>query len=190
MYKTSDLLQTELFNRGETNTHPSNKPTMDFDQPLRLRHTKHYAVFHDHQIATYGESYLQGVYQTARQAFIVLKKLRRDCYDGYISRTDAGSRFYLHNGIGLLRAPDGSSIGWGYQFVVPGEHVLTTLRVKATFVYHEDLDPNYKDDGAGASSLPEDFSEWKSHCEIPFDDVRDDQAEQARSHNGRERRPY
>ena len=153
---------------------------MDFDQPLRLRHTKHYAVFHDHQTATYGESYLQGVYQTARQAFIVLKKLRKGCYDGHISRTDADSRFYLDNGIGILRVLDGSYVGWGYQFVVPGEHVLTTLRIKATFVYHEDLDPNYEDEVAGASSLPEDLSEWQYHCEIPRDEER---VEQVGSHS-------
>jgi len=144
---------------------------MSFDQPLRLRHTKHYAVFHDHQTPTCAKSDLQGVYQTARQAFIALKRLRLDCYDGYIYSVDADARYYLDNGIGLLRVPDGFYVGWGYQFRVPGEEdVVITLRVKATFVYHEGLDPEYEDEGG--SSLDDDFSEWQYHCEIPPDEKR------------------
>lgn len=54
----------------------------------------------------------------------------------------------------------------------PGEPLLITLRVKATFVYHEDLDPNYEDEGAG-SLPPDDFTEWQLHCEIPLDEVED-----------------
>ena len=158
--------------------HPTQQqPTMDFDQPLRLRHTKHYAVFHDHQTVTYAKSDLQGVYQTARQAFIALKRIRMECYDGYIYPIDANPDFYLDNGIGLLRVLDGSYVGWGYQFCVPGEELVITLRVKATFVYHEDLDPDHEDEGAGASSLHDDFSVWQYHCEIPYDEVQDEQLE-------------
>jgi hypothetical protein len=150
---------------------------MDFDQPLRLRHTKHYAVFHDHQTPTYAKSDLHGVYQTARQAFIALKRLRLDCYDGYIYPTDADASFHLDNGIGLLRAPDGAYVGWGYQFCVPGEDVVVTLRVKATFVYHEGLDPEYEDWRVEGSSLLDDFSEWQYHCEIPPDEERVEQVD-------------
>jgi hypothetical protein len=150
---------------------------MDFNQPLRLRHTKHYAVFYDHQTPAYAKSDLQGVYQTARQAFIALKRLRLDCYDGYIYPTDADAQYYLDNGIGLLRVPDGSYVGWGYQFCVPGEDVVVTLRVKATFVYHEGLDPEYADSGVEGSSLLDDFSEWQYHCTIPPDEERVERVE-------------
>jgi hypothetical protein len=156
---------------------------MDFDQPLRLRHTKHYAVFHDEEGPHSIKTDLRGVYQTARQAFIALKKLRMDSYGGYIYPTDENVGFFHDNGIGLLRVLDGSYVGCGYQFCIPGEDALITLRVKATFVYHADLDPEYEDEGVGASSLPDDFTEWMLHCEIPFDEVEDERVVQAEFHN-------
>ena len=156
---------------------------MNFDQPLRLRHTKHYAVFHDQQAASYATSDLRGVYQTARQAFIAVKRLRLDCYDGFIYRFESDASLIHDNGIGLLRVLDGSYVGWGYQFCVPGEDVLVTLRVKATFVYHEDVDPNYDDEEVSAAELPDDFTEWMLHCEIPFDEVEDGPVEQTTFHN-------
>jgi len=144
----------------------------NFDVPLRLRHTKHYAVFQDQETLGYIKTHLQGVYQTARQAFITLKHLRLDAYDGYLYATDSNAEFVYDNGIGLLHTLDGSYVGWGYQFIRPGENLLITLRVKATFVYHEDLAPNYEDEGV--SSLPiDDFTEWQLHCEIPFDEVEE-----------------
>ena len=59
----------------------------NFDVPLRLRHTKHYAVFQDQETFGLIKTHLQGVYQTARQAFITLKTLRLDAYDGYLYPT-------------------------------------------------------------------------------------------------------
>lgn len=90
--------------------------------------------------------------------------------------------------MGLLRVLDGSYVGWGYQFCVPGEDVLVTVRVKATFVYHEDLDLEYEDEGASASSLQDDFTEWMLHCEIPYceipyDEVEDERVVQSEFHN-------
>lgn len=106
-----------------------------------------------------------------------------DSYDGYIYPTDDNAGFLHDNGFGLLRVLDGSYVGWGYRFCIPGEPVLITLRVKATLVYHEDLDPQYEDGGAGASSLPDDFTEWMLNCEIPFDEVEDERVVQGELRN-------
>lgn len=154
----------------------------NFDLPLRLRHTKHYAVFQDQEGTGYFKSDLQGVYQTARQAFIALKNLRLAAYGGYLYSTDDNADSIYDNGIGMLRTLDGSYIGWGYQFCRPWEHLFTILRVKATFVYHEDQNPDYEDEGAG-SLLPDDFTEWQLHCEILFDEVDDERAEQPVFHH-------
>ena len=156
---------------------------MDFDQPLRLRHTKHYAVFNDQQTPNSLRTDLHGVYQTARQAFIALKKLRIEAYDGYIYPKAGNAGFVYDNGIGLLRVVDGPYVGWGYHFRIPEENVVITLRVKATFVFHEDLDPEYEDERASASLLPDDFTEWQLHCEIPFDQVEGERAVQGELHN-------
>lgn len=143
---------------------------MDFDLPLRLRHTKHYAVFRDEEGIDFARTGLQGVYQTARQAFITLKRLRLNAHDRYIYAAQGQPGTIHDNGIGLLRTLDGSYVGWGYQFCIPGERVLITLRVKATFVYHEELDMDINDEPVGLS-LPDDFTEWQLHCEIPYDEI-------------------
>jgi hypothetical protein len=166
---------------------------MDFDRPLHLRHTKHYAVFHDQEDPDFARTDLHGVYQTARQAFIALKRLRLDAFNGFIYAIDGNAGLIHDNGIGLLRVLDGSYVGWGHQFCVPGEHVLINLRVKATFVYYEDLHLECEDEGVGSSSsssssssspaLPDDFTEWMLHCEIPFEEAEDGLVEQAEFRN-------
>lgn len=80
----------------------------DFDVPLRLRHTKHYAIFQEQETTTRSKSELLGVYQTARQAFITLKKLRLGAHPGYLYANDDNAGFVYDNGIGLLRTLDGT----------------------------------------------------------------------------------